>query len=88
MRTALITLTAFLIGCALPVLFALSRSALSRLWGTIGGIAGAIIASVFSLALCSVALIYLSTFRGGFPPFTALAFMLGIALVRWLRKEL
>jgi CHASE2 domain-containing sensor protein len=48
----------------------------------------AVVTLIVSLGLCSLALLYLSTFEEGVAPVIVLSFMIGIGCMKWLRGEL
>ena len=84
-------LVAFAIGCTTPISFAAAVAGIRRVQGrtsTPAGIGTAVAALVASLGASSVALVYLSSLQQTAAPVIVLPFMLGIGLVRWLRKEL
>ena len=86
-----IGLLAFAIGCVTPISFAATVAGVRRVQGrtsTSAGIGTAVAALVVSLGASSIALGYLSSLQQAAAPVIVLPFMLGIGLVRWLRKEL
>jgi CHASE2 domain-containing sensor protein len=86
----LAALASFAVGCAVPWLNGLVVTGFARRAAPEGrpGMAAALTAMVVSLGLGSVALILFGRLWPGSAPAIVLAFMLGIGLVRWRRKEL
>jgi hypothetical protein len=84
-------LFAFLIGCAVPIMYVAFLRGIALLFGRgtpLGGPA-AFAAFAGSLGLASVALVYLSAHSGTTaPPVIVVAAMFGLGLIRWLRGEL
>lgn len=75
--TIFITIASFLIGCAEPILH-----------GGVARLLHPVFALFISLGICSAGLIYLSTHNDSFAPFIVGAFVVGVGLVRLVRKEI
>jgi len=83
-------LVACAIGCATPISFAAAVAGIRRVQGrtsTPAGIGTAIVALIASLGASSIALVHLSSLQQTAAPVIVLPFMVGVGLVRWLRKE-
>ena len=80
----------FSIGCVAPVLNFQLKLWIQLIRGvaTKASVTVTVIAFVVSRGLCSIGLIYMSTVQVGESPPLVVAFLSGVGLVRWLRREI
>lgn len=85
-----IALAAFLIGCAIPIVYSKLILKIKRARELTKEASNALVlfSFLFSFGLGACGLIYLSTLGLGLAPTIVLSFMIGLGLVRWVRKEL
>jgi hypothetical protein len=84
----LVGLGSFLLGCAVPILYYWVIPVVQRaLKATRTSWITTLSALIVSLGVTSAGLVYLSTTHGGQPKVIVIAYMIGVALVRWLRGD-